>query len=71
MIHLRSCGRVLSKTEELAAVWLISSLFLPVKVTKIISIVCFFFQFVYWDQKILADSVHIVPCQAIFVGLRD
>lgn len=33
---------------------------------------CFvFFQFVYWDQKILADSVHIIPFQAIFVGLQD
>lgn len=70
MIHLRSCGKVLSQTEELAALWLISSLFLPLKVTKMNSIVCFS-QFVYWDQKILADSVHIVPFQAVFVGLQD
>lgn len=70
MIHLWSCGKVLSPAEELTALWLISLPFRPLKVTKINSV---FFPpiFIYWDQKILADHVHIVLFQGVFVGLRD
>lgn len=69
MIHLRSCGKVLSPAEELTALWLISLPFQPLKVKKINSV--FSPISVYWDQKILADHVHIVLFQGVFVGLQD